>query len=102
MKIKKGDNVKVIAGKDKGKTGAVKEAFPKKDMVLVEGVNVLTKHEKARRRGSKGQIVKKSFPIHVSNVMVIDPKSGKPSRVGKKKVGEKMTRVAKKSGQSLA
>jgi large subunit ribosomal protein L24 len=102
MKIKKGDNIKVIAGKDKGKTGTVKEAFPKKDMVLVEGVNVLTKHEKARRRGSKGQVVQKAFPIHVSNVMIVDPKTGKPSRVGKKKVGEKMTRVAKKSGQSLS
>jgi large subunit ribosomal protein L24 len=102
MKIKKGDNIKVIAGKDKGKTGTVKEAFPKKDMVLVEGVNVLTKHEKARRRGSKGQVVQKAFPIHVSNVMIVDPKTGKPSRVGKKKVGDKMTRVAKKSGQSLS
>ncbi len=92
----------MIAGKDKGKTGTVKEAFPKKDMVLVEGVNVLTKHEKARRRGSKGQVVQKSFPIHVSNVMIVDPKTGKVSRVGKKKVGEKMTRVSKKSGQSLS
>ncbi len=92
----------MIAGKDKGKTGTVKEAFPKKDMVLVDGVNVLTKHEKARRRGSKGQVVQKAFPIHVSNVMIVDPKTGKVSRVGKKKVGEKMTRVSKKSGQSLS
>lgn len=102
MKIRKGDTVKVIAGKDKGKTGPVKEAFPKKNMVLIDGVNVKSKHQKKRRQGQKGQIVKMSFPIHVSNVMVVDPKSGKPSRVGKKKVGEKMTRIARKSGAALS
>ncbi len=102
MKIRKGDNVKVIAGKDKGKTGSVKEAYPKKNMVLVDGVNVKSKHQKARRQGQKGQIVKMSFPINVSNVMIVDPKTGKQSRVGKKKVGEKMTRIARKSGTTLS
>ena len=102
MKIRKGDNVKVIAGKDRGKTGTVKQAFPKKNMILIDGVNIKSKHQKARRSGQKGQIVKKSFPIHISNVMIVDPKTGKQSRVGKKKVGEKMTRIARKSGSALS
>ena len=68
MKIKKNDNVIVIAGKDKGKTSKVLKAFPKKDMVLVEGVNVVKKHQKATRSNSKGQVVEKPSPIHVSNV----------------------------------
>lgn len=102
MKIRKGDNVKVIAGKDKGKTGSVKKAFPKRDMVLIDSINVNAKHQKRRRQGQKGQVIQKAYPIHVSNVMVIDPKSGKLSRVGKKKVGEKMARVAKKSGVTLS
>lgn len=94
--------MKVIAGKDRGKTGTVKEAFPKDNMVLIDGVNIKMKHQKRRGQGQKGQIVKKAFPIHTSNVMVIDPKTGKQSRVGKKKVGEKMVRVATKSGTALS
>ncbi len=68
MKIKKGDNVIVIAGKDKGKTGKVIKAMPKVDRVVVEGVNLQKKHQKARTKDKKGQLIERSAPIHVSNV----------------------------------
>lgn len=84
MKIKKGDKVQVMTGKDKGVTGTVQKAFPREDRVLVEGVNIRTVHERAKRSGQKGQLVKKAMPIHASNVMRIDPKSGKPTRTIKK------------------
>ena len=70
MKIKKNDNVIVIAGKDKGKTGKVLKAFPKLDMVLVDGVNIKKKHQRATKSNSKGQIVEKPLPVHVSNVKI--------------------------------
>jgi large subunit ribosomal protein L24 len=70
MHIKKGDNVIVITGKDKGKSGKVVKAFPKKDQVLIEGVNVKKKNKKATRSNQKGQIIEIAFPIHVSNVKV--------------------------------
>ena len=68
MHVKKGDNIIVLAGKDKGKTGKVLRAFPKEDKVLVEGVNAKKVHERAKKTGTKGTIVEKNFPIHVSNV----------------------------------
>jgi large subunit ribosomal protein L24 len=69
MKIKKGDTVTVITGKDKGKSGTVTQAFPKKDLVLIEGINVKKKHQRPTGRGAKkGQIIEKAFPVHVSNV----------------------------------
>lgn len=68
MKIKKGDNVIVLTGKDKGKSGKVVRAFPREDRVLVEGVNIKKVHEKPKKKGAKGQIVEKAYPIHVSNV----------------------------------
>jgi len=68
MKIKKGDNVKIIAGKDKGKSGLVVRAFPRADLVIVEGMNVQKKHMRKTRSDSKGQIVERAMPIHVSNV----------------------------------
>lgn len=99
MKIKKGDSVIVIAGKDKGKTGKVLAAFPKQDKVLVEGVNVSKRHQRARKSGSKGQIVDKMMPIHVSNVVLND--GGKRARVGKKLIGGKFVRVNKKTGKEI-
>ncbi len=69
MQIKKGDTVKVVIGKDKGKTGKVLRAFPKLDQVLVEHVNMKKKHQKARKQGAKGQVVEMAAPIHVSNVI---------------------------------
>lgn len=70
MKIKKGDTVKILAGADKGKTGKVLRAFPAMDKILVEGVNVKKTHQRARQQGKKGEVVEKSFPIHVSNAKI--------------------------------
>lgn len=101
MKIKKNDKVVVIAGKDKGKTGTVTSAFPKLDQVIVEGVNIKKKHQKPRRGGQKGQVVEKALPIHVSNVMILDPKSGKRTRVGFLRKDGKRSRITKKSKSEL-
>ena len=79
MKIKKGDTVKVISGKDRGKSGKVLRAFPKEDLVVVEGVNVKKRHQRATKTNQKGQIIDKTMPVHVSNVMLVDG-SGKAVR----------------------
>lgn len=99
MKIKKGDNVIVIAGKDKGKTGKILAAYPKTNSVLVEGVNISKRHQRSRKSGAKGQIVDKSMPINVSNVVIND--GGKRARVGKKLIGDKFVRVNKKTGKEI-
>jgi large subunit ribosomal protein L24 len=99
MHVKKGDKVKVISGKDKGKVGVVLEAYPKKERVLVEGVNMIKKHAKPSQDAPQGGIVTKEAPIHVSNVMLLDPKDGVPTRVGFKVVDGKKVRFAKKSNQ---
>ena len=100
MKIKKGDNVMVMTGKDKGKKGAVVKAFPKENKILLDGVNVVKKHVKKGAKGSsKGQIVEKAMPINVSNVMIID--GGKPTRVGYKMEAGKKVRIAKKSNKEI-
>lgn len=99
MKIKKGDNVIIIAGKDKGKTSKVVRAFPKKNSVIVEGINVHKKHQRARKSGSKGQIVEMAMPINASNVTISD--GGKRARIGKKLVGGKFVRVNKKTGKEI-
>ena len=70
MHVKKGDNIIVLAGKDKGQTGKILKAFPKLNQVLVEGVNIKKVHERAKKSGTKGTIIEKSFPIHVSNVKI--------------------------------
>ena len=101
MKIKSGDTVIVIAGKDKGKKGKVLEAYPTKLRVLVEGVNIATKSEKPNKKNPQGGIVKKEMPIHVSNVMYYDAKSGKGTRLGYKIVDGKKVRIAKKSGEQI-
>lgn len=93
----------VIGGKDKGKSGTVLRAMPKTEQVLVEGVNVMKKHQKANRRGSQGQIIEKSMPIHVSNVGLIDGKTKKAGRIGYTVTGEgkdaKKVRVTRPSGE---
>ncbi|QGQ44003.1 50S ribosomal protein L24 [Metabacillus sediminilitoris] len=101
MHVKKGDKVMVISGKDKGKQGVVLASYPKKDRVLVEGVNVVKKHSKPSQANPQGGILSQEAPIHVSNVMPLDPKSGEPTRVGYKVVDGKKVRVAKKSGETL-
>lgn len=101
MKIKKGDNVVVIAGKDRGKTGVVGRAFPKLGLVLIPGVNVKKKHQKSTERGKKGQMVEREAPVRVSNVMLVDAKSGKRTRVGILRKDGKCVRVTKKSGSEV-
>ncbi|MCM3598868.1 MULTISPECIES: 50S ribosomal protein L24 [Bacillaceae] len=101
MHVKKGDKVMVISGKDKGKQGTVLAAFPKKDRVLVEGINIMKKHSKPSQSNPQGGIISQEAPIHVSNVMPLDPKSGEPTRVGFKVVDGKKVRVATKSGETL-
>jgi large subunit ribosomal protein L24 len=101
MKIKKDDNVIVMTGKDKGKTGKVLRAFPKKDMIIVAGVNIIKAHKRPTKSGAKGQIVDKTMPIHVSNVMIADPKTGKPSRIRIERGDKGRVRISAKSSTSL-
>lgn len=105
MKIKKGDTVQIIAGNDKGATGRVIRVMPDDNKIVVEGVNVRKKHQKARQAGRQqvqGGIVQFEAPIHASNAMLIDPVSGKPTRVTIKRDAEgKRVRVARKSGEEL-
>lgn len=102
MKIKKNDKVKIIAGKDKGKTGKVMQVFPKENKVVVEGLNVHYKHVRPRRQGEKGQRIEYSAPLNASNMMLIDSKTGKQTRVGYKILENKeKIRISKKSGESI-
>lgn len=101
MFVKKTDKVKVITGKDKGKEGVVLAAFPKTDRVIVEGVNMIKKHQKPSAAAPQGGIIEKEASIHVSNVMLIDPSTNEPTRVGFKDVDGKKVRVSKKTGEVL-
>lgn len=91
----------VISGNDKGRKGRVIKVMPKKQRVLVEGLNMQKKHQRPRREGEKGQIVEKPGPIHISNVKLICPKCGKATRVARKIVEGKKYRVCKKCGQTI-
>lgn len=99
--VKKGDTVVVTTGKEKGKTAKVLEVSPKANKVLVENVNIVTKHQKQKSQEEKGGIIKKSAPINASNVMVICPDCGKATRVAHKELDGKKVRVCKKCGASL-
>jgi large subunit ribosomal protein L24 len=101
MKLKKGDNVIIVTGKDKGKKGKIVRILNKTNKVLVEGLNMTKKHQRPRKSGEKGQILSIAMPLNASNVMVLDPKGGKPTRIAKKKVGGKMVRVASGSKQEI-
>jgi len=98
MKIKTKDQVKIIAGKDKGKTGKVQQVFPRRGRASVEGVNLLVKHLRPQRRGEKGQRVEFPAPLSLSNLMLICPKCGRPTRVGftSTAIGEGENKVTKK------
>lgn len=100
MKIKKGDQVVVLSGDDKGKNGEVVKAMPKEGKVVVQGVNLVKRHTKPSQT-TPGGIVTKEAPIHVSNVALVDAKSGKPTKVGYKVVDGKKVRVARKSGEVI-
>ena len=100
LKVRKGDKVIVIAGKDKGKEGDILAVFPKRNKVLVSGINVVIKHQKPTQHSDGGRI-SKEMPIHISNVSHIDPKTMKPTRVGLKIIDGKKVRIAKKSGEII-
>ena len=101
MRVKKGDTVVVIAGKDKGKKGTVVKVFPKTNEVIVEGVNVVTKHQKPSAINPQGGIVNKEAATHVSNVMPVDPETGKGTRVRFEMKDGKKVRIAVKSGKEI-
>ena len=101
MKIKKDDKVIVLSGKDKGKQGKVLSADPKAMKVVVEGVNVATKHQKPMKQGQEGGIIKVETPIYVSKVQLVCPKCGKATRVGHKLEDGKKSRVCKKCGAEV-
>jgi len=101
MKLKKGDNVIIVTGKDKGKKGKITRVLVEENKVVVEGANMMKKHQRPRKSGEKGQVISIAMPLHASNVMIIDPKTGKGSRIGKKKLGDKMIRIARKSNQEI-
>jgi large subunit ribosomal protein L24 len=107
VKIRQDDTVRIITGKDKGKTGRVLRVDPRKDKVYVEGANIVKRHMRPRtlrdtqRAQDLGGIIEKEGPIHVSNVMLIDPDSGEPTRVGIKREGGRRVRIAKKSGKEI-
>ena len=107
MKIRRDDTVRIIAGKDKGRTGRVLRVDPKKDKVYVEGANIIKRHTRPRtlrdtqRAQELGGIVEKEGPIHVSNVMLIDIESNEPTRVGITRDGGRRRRVSKKTGKEI-
>jgi large subunit ribosomal protein L24 len=102
QKIRKGDKVVVIAGKSKGARGQVLQVLPAADKVIVQGVNVITKHVKPTRRNQRGGLEKREAPIHISNIMIADPKSGEPTRVRIMTLeGGRKVRVAVKSGEQI-
>ncbi len=100
-KIRKGDQVVVLSGKDKGKTGEVVRALPKQMKVVVSGVNIHARHRKASQENPQGGIDRKEAPLHVSNVAIADPKTGKPTRVRFEDRDGKKVRVAAKSGELI-
>jgi len=103
-RIKTDDEVIVISGKDRGKKGKVLRVDPKNDRVYIEGLNIVKRHQRPQQTAggqTAGGVIEREGPIHVSNVMVVDPKDGKPTRVGIEVVDGKRLRVAKRSGQRL-
>ncbi|MEC7752737.1 MAG: 50S ribosomal protein L24 [Bacteroidota bacterium] len=102
LHVRKGDTVKVISGNSKSKTGKVLEVFPDKNRAIVEGVNIVSKHIKPSASNPNGGIEKTEAPIHISNLMVVDPSSGEATRVGRKlDENGKLVRYAKKSGEVI-
>ena len=107
MRIRKDDQVTVVGGKDSGKTGRVLRTDPKRGFVFVESLNMVKRHERPRsvkdasRGGEVGGIVDKEGPIHISNVMLLDPKDNKPTRVGVRREGGKRQRYSKRTGEAL-
>lgn len=101
INIRKDDIVRVIAGEDKGKQGKVLFVEPKKNRAIVEGVNIISRHTKPNATYPNGAIVKKEAAIHISNLMLVDPKLNEPTKVGRKRMDGKLVRYAKKSGEVI-
>src|SRR5690554_708580 len=102
LHIKKGDTVYVNTGEDKGKTGRVLQVMADKKRAIVEGINMISKHSKPSAQNPQGGIEKKEATIHISNLNLVDPKTGKPTRIGRKENSKgKLTRFAKKSGEEI-
>lgn len=101
MKIRKGDQVEIIAGKDAGKRGAILAVFPDIEKVAVQGANIMKRHIRSKRDGEKGQRIEREAPIHISNVMLVCPHTGKPTRIGYKIEGNEKVRVSKQSGKVI-
>ena len=102
LNIKKNDTVYVLSGEDRGKTGRVLKVYPAKSRAIVEGVNIETKATKPSAQHPQGGLGKKEAPIHISNLSLLDPKSGKPTRIGRRRNDEgKLVRYAKKSGEEI-
>ncbi|GAB6011832.1 50S ribosomal protein L24 [Viscerimonas tarda] len=101
LHIKKGDIVYVNTGKSKGKTGRILKVYVEKQRAIVEGLNMVTKHTKPNAKSPQGGIEKIESSIHISNLNVVDPKTGKPTRIGRKEVGGKLVRYSKKSGEEI-
>jgi large subunit ribosomal protein L24 len=106
LRVRSGDEVMVIAGKDRGKRGRVLRVEPTKERVYVEGLNMVKRHMRPRQGGSRGQstaggVIEREGPVHVSNVMLIDPRAGRPTRVGVERAGGRRQRVTKLSGTQL-
>lgn len=100
LKIKKGDQVVILSGDDKGKTGEVVKAMPKESKVVVQGINLVKRHTKPSQT-TPGGIITKEAPINVSNVSIADPKSGKATKIGYKEINGKKVRVARKTGEVI-
>ncbi len=101
MKVKKGDTVLILSGKDRGKTGKVGKVLPKKKKIIVDGINIIKKHVRPRKQKQKGEIVEVSAPFDVSNTKLICPKCSKPTRVGYKMIDKKKLRVCKKCKEEI-
>jgi ribosomal protein L24, bacterial/organelle len=102
LHVKKEDKVVILSGKDKGKEGKVKESQPKKDRVIVEGVNMVSRHSKPSQKSPQGGIVRKEAPVHASNVMLVCPSCKKPTRIQKKELADKsFARACKKCGELI-
>jgi len=101
MKIRKNDQVLVISGKDRGRKSKIIKVFPKEGKVVIDGVNLRKKHVKPKKSGEKGQIVETPAPLNVSDLKLICPKCGKPTRVGYKVEGKRKYRICKKCGQEI-
>ncbi|HCC60177.1 MAG: 50S ribosomal protein L24 [Candidatus Staskawiczbacteria bacterium RIFOXYC1_FULL_37_43] len=101
MKVKKGDTILVISGKDKGKVAKILKSLPRERKVLVDGVNLKKKHVRPKREGEKGQVVQVPAPLEVSNIKIVCPKCGKPVRIGYKVEKDIKSRICKKCGQAI-